>query len=348
MIKTEKKLQKNIIVVKMSAIGDVIHALPVSYALKETFPDAKVTWVVEKAAYELLTNNPYIDKVLLFEKHKFRSIGGLIKNLPSFAYELKQGQYNVSLDLQGLAKSASVAYLSGAKTRLGFCNMRELSSLVSRPVCGTNVKGHVVERYLDVVRELGCRVEKVIFPLVTTAQEEQVATAIAKQSGLDLNNPYIILATGANWPNKRWPASNYAHLVDKIYEKDFIPVLIGGPGDRMLADQIIAGTQVPPVDLTGKTSLKQLAYVIKRAKALVGGDTGPMHLSAGIGTPVVALLGPTDINRNGPYGQGHVSLSVSYDCHGCWKRKCPKNVDCLADITIDQVYQGLNKIVKWE
>lgn len=336
----------NILVVKMSAIGDVIHALPVSYALKESFPQAKVTWVVEKAAQDLLINNPYIDQVLLFEKNKFRSVGGLMRNLPSFSAILKQGKFDVVLDLQGLAKSAAIAYLSGAKIRLGFCNMREFSHLVSRPVCGPNQNGHVVERYLDVVRELGCKVRDVKFPVHITEQEETTALQIVRQAGMDINSPYVILAVGANWPNKRWPASYYAQLVDLLYERNVIPVVVGGPGDRTIAEEIISAANIPPVDLIGKTTLKQLAYIIKNAKALVGGDTGPMHLSAGLGTPVIALMGPTDINRNGPYGPGHIALQVSTSCSGCWKRQCPQQKDCLGAIAVSEVYESITTLLK--
>ncbi|GBG58013.1 lipopolysaccharide heptosyltransferase 1 [Sporomusaceae bacterium FL31] len=336
----------NILVVKMSAIGDVIHALPVSYALKESFPQAKVTWVVEKAAYDLLTNNPYIDQVLLFEKNKFRSVGGLMRNLPSFSAILKQGNFDAVLDLQGLAKSAAIAYLSGAKTKLGFCNMREFSHLVSRPVCGPNQNGHVVERYLDVARELGCKVREVKFPVHITDKEKTAAVQILKQAGMNIDKSYVILAVGANWPNKRWPTLHYAQLVNLLYENNVIPVIIGGSGDKRLADEIIAAANIPPVDLTGKTTLKQLAYIIKKAKVLVGGDTGPMHLSVGIGTPVIALMGPTDIKRNGPYGTGHIALQVSTLCSGCWKRQCPQQKDCLGAITVPEVYESITTLLR--
>lgn len=335
---------KNILVIKMSAIGDVIHALPVSYALKEAFPDAKVTWVVETAAYDLLTNNPYIDEILLFEKNKFRSIGGLIKNLPSFSSVLKQKKIDVSLDLQGLGKSGVIAFLSGAPLKLGCCRMREGSNWVSRPVCGSHQNGHIVEQYLDVVRQLGGKVGKVIFPLEITVEEQALAKRITTQAGMDMDSKYIILAIGANWPNKRWPTAYFAQLVDAIYHQGMVPVMIGGSGDQQLAQEILSMADIPPVDLTGKTTLKQLAYIIKKAEALVGGDTGPMHLAVAVGTPTVALMGPTDARRNGPYGYGNQVLTVSHECHGCWKRTCSKNQDCLAVILPEQVIAALSNL----
>lgn len=339
-------LIKNILVVKLSAIGDVIHALPVSYAIKETFPDAKVTWVVEPPAYDLLTNNPYIDHIIRFEKKKFKSIGGLLKNLPKFSAELKKVKYDVVLDLQGLGKSAAIAYLSGATLKLGCSNMRELSYLVSKPVCGLNQNGHIVERYLDVVRELGCKVEKVVFPMVITEKEADIATKIMQQSGADSEKPYVVLAVGANWPNKRWPTALYAGLVDYLYSKELIPVIIGGGViDSRLAAEINQQAEIPPVDLVGKTTLKELAYIIKNSKAVVGGDTGPMHLAAGLGKPVVALMGPTDANRNGPYGQLQNVIEITRTCKHCWKRKCKLNLDCLEDIGLGKVVEKLQSIL---
>ncbi len=337
---------KNILVVKMSAIGDVIHALPVSYAIKETYPAAKVSWIVEPPAYDLLTNNPCIDEIILFEKTQFKSVWGLMTHLPAFSRRLKQGRFDVALDLQGLAKSAAIAYLSGAPRKLGFCNMREFSHWVSRPVCGEHQEGPVVERYLDVARALGCKVSKVVFPVVVTAGEQQQTRELAGQAGLDLRQAYILLVPGANWPNKRWPAEHFARLVNLLWQNGQIPVLVGGAGDQPLACQISDKCIRPPINLVGQTSLKQLACLMEYATVLVGGDTGPMHLAAGLKTPVVALMGPTDANRNGPYGAGHQVVTVAHDCAGCWQRQCPKGWDCLAGITPEQVFQALQTIIK--
>lgn len=337
---------ENILVVKLSAIGDVIHALPVSYALKESFPEAKVTWVVEPPAYDLLTNNPYIDQIIIFEKKKFKSIGGFMKNLPSFSARLKKVKYDVVLDLQGLGKSAAIAHLSGAPLKLGCCNMRELSHLVSKPVCGANQHGHIVERYLDVVRALGCAVEQVVFPIHITEKEQDIAQKLLVQAGMDMRNPYVVLAAGANWPNKRWTTAYYAELVDWLYAQKLIPVVIGGGVvDARLVEEINAQSEIPAVNLVNKTTLKQLAYIIKNAKVTVGGDTGPVHLAAGLNRPVVELMGPTDSTRNGPYGQIENALEITASCKHCWKRQCKLNKDCLSQIGVPTVIAKLEQIM---
>lgn len=337
---------KNILIVKLSAIGDVIHALPVAYALKNNFPEAHITWVVEPPAYGLLTDNPCIDEVVLFEKKKFKSWGGLFRQMPSFSASLRKVKYDIALDLQGLGKSAAVTFLSGAKQKYGCCNMRELSHLVSKPVCGEHAEGHIVERYLDVARAVGCEVTEVKFPLKFTAVDAEMAGRIMRQAGMDPKKPYVVLAVGANWPNKRWPTAYYAILADWLYSKDVIPVVIGsGAVDCRLVGEIAAKASIPPVDLVNKTNLKQLAYVIKQAKALVGGDTGSMHLAAALCRPVAALFGPTDIQRNGPYGQLENAIEVSLGCRHCWKRSCPRQQDCLADILPERVIEKLRNFI---
>jgi heptosyltransferase-1 len=331
----------NILIVKLSAIGDVVHALPVAYALKQCFPGARITWVVEKPSYDLLTNNPYIDEIIIFDKPRLKKLSGFRDYAPSFVRLLKSRRFDLALDLQALFKSGAIAFLSGAPERYVYCNTRELSDRLSRRVCGPNQHGHVVERYLDVVRAVGCEVQQVVFPIHITAEEELTATATAKKAGLDIAEPYVLLAPGANWPNKRWPPPFFAALADKLRQDGLIPVVSGGPGDAALAAEITAVAATPPVDLTGKTSLKQLAHIIKNARVLVGGDTGPMHLAAALATPVVALHGPTDTIRNGPYGGGHKALVTAHGCAGCWRRACPKGLDCLAGITVEEVYDAV-------
>jgi heptosyltransferase-1 len=337
---------KNILIVKLSAIGDVIHALPVANALKKCYPEARITWVVEKAAYDLLTNNPDIDEIIVFDKPKFKSFSGFISHAPSFISRLREAKFDLALDLQGLFKSGMINFLSGAETRLVYENTREGSHLLSKRIVGDNSKGHVVERCLDVARFLGCKVDTPVFTIVVPPEQQILTKRIAAQAGLDIEMPYVVLALGANWSNKIWPFEHFATLSDQLYSDNIIPVMIGGPGEQIVAEQILARTRIPPIDLTGKTTLKQLAFVVQQASAFVGGDTGPMHLSAALGTPTVALMGPTDIIRNGPYGQGHIPVVVPHDCAGCWQRTCPKKWDCLKAIAVEQIYEAVQTLLK--
>ncbi|MBR6013033.1 MAG: glycosyltransferase family 9 protein [Selenomonadaceae bacterium] len=333
---------KNFLIIKLSAIGDVIHALPVSYAIKESFPDAKITWVVEPPAYDILKMNPCVDKIILFEKKDFKTFGGFIKKFFPFRKEIQSENYDAVLDLQGLFKSASIAFFAKANIKLGICDMREMSDKISKPVIGENFQGHIVERYLDTARAVGCKVEKIIFPLEVPDEQIKKAEIILKHAGVHLENPYAVLAVGANWPNKRWSEKNFAKLCDWIYEKKIVPVLIGnGDVDEQRAAEIEKLMEIPPINLIGRTNLMQLTHVIKNSKFVVGGDTGTVHLAAGLKIPTVMLMGPTDANRNGAFEQEKNSIEVDRDCKGCWKRFCPKNEDCLEKISVETVEEKI-------
>ena len=338
---------KNILVVKLSAIGDVIHALPVSYAIKETFPAAHLTWVVEPPAFDLLKMNPCVDEIIIFRKKEFKSLQGFVRNFFPFRREIQREKFDAVLDLQGLFKSAAIAFFAKSNIKLGICNMRELSDKISTPVVGENSGGHIVERYLDTARAIGCKVERVVFPLEIPAAEIKKAAAIMEQAGLRAGNSYAAFVIGANWANKRWTTENFAALSDWLYDKKIIPVLIGnGAVDSARAAEIEAKTLIPPVNLVDKTNLQQLAHVIKNASVVVGGDTGPVHLAAGLNVPTVMIMGPTDANRNGPYGQIQNALEVSHECRGCWKRACLKNLDCLENISAAAVEQKIFAILQ--
>lgn len=337
---------ENVLIVKLSAIGDVIHALPVAHAIKETYPAAHLTWVVEPPAYELLTAVPCIDEIVLFRKKDFKTIHGFKENFWPLRRQLKTRAYDVSLDLQGLFKSAAVVKTAGAKKRFGTCNMRELSDWVSKPVIGANAHGHIVERYLDVARAVGCTVNEVVFPLTVSTSTAQAADKILAEAGMKCQNPYVVLAVGANWPNKRWPAQYYVALIDWLYRAELIPVLIGGGAvDENIAAAIEQKAEIPPVNIIGKTSLLELAHILRQAKAVVGGDTGPVHLAAGLKVPTVMLMGPTDANRNGPYGQPDNAIEADRPCKYCWHRACPKGIDCLAVIHPEQVESKIKSLL---
>ena len=302
--------------------------------------------MVEPPAYDILKANPYIDNIIIFEKKKFKSFKGFLKNYGPFNKILRVDKYDASLDLQGLFKSAAIAWSAKAPIRLGTCNMREMSNKISKPVVGVHANGHIVERYLDVARELGCRVEKVVFPMEITDEDKQAAIRAMKQAGATMENPYVVLAVGANWPNKRWPTRLYARLVDWLYDRKIIPVIIGGGAlDGQLASDIESMAEIPPINLVGRTTLKQLAYVIQNSRAVVGGDTGPVHLAAGLGINTVMVMGPTDANRNGPYGQLENAIEANRPCKYCWKRACPKGLECLSVIHAEMVEEKLKPML---
>lgn len=333
----------NILIIKLSAIGDVIHALPVSRAIKQASSGSRITWIVEKAAYPLLTNNPDIDEIILFDKPKFKSISGIVRNSPTLMKELRSRRFDLALDLQGLAKSAAIAWMSGAPKKLGYCNMREGSGLISKPVHGPNRDGHVVERYLDVARAIGCKVDKPEWVINTTVEEEKAAEAVLRNVGLDIDSKYIVIAPGTNWESKCWPPEFFSQLADRISQETALPiVIIGAAKDRKLAEEIQSRSRARMCDITGQTSLRELAFILRKSRLFIGGDTGPMHLAVAMGTPVVALFGPTDPKRNGPYGSKNIVVTSHLPCAPCFKKSCA-TAECMRSISPEMVFAAVLK-----
>lgn len=330
-----------ILIIKLSAIGDVIHALPTAHALKTALPTCKITWVVERPSYPLVAANRYIDEVVVFDKPRCKSWRGLVDYAPGFLAGLRKRRFDLALDLQGLFKSAAIAAGSGAKQRLVYGHARELSGWVSNKVVGQHAAGHIVEQYLDVVRALGINPPAADFGLQLSTSVIDEARQLAGAAGLDWNRDYAVLLPGANWPNKRWPPAHFAELSDRLYADGLIPVVAGSADDSVLAQTIVAAAAKPVIDLTGQTSLLHLAWLLENARLAVGGDTGPMHLAAALNTPTVMVMGPTDPKRNGPYGEGGTIVIRDTDCRYCWHRKCPYGHECLAWITPEALYKKI-------
>jgi heptosyltransferase I len=336
-------MYKNILIIKLSAIGDVIHALPVVHALKKRYPASKISWIVERPAYDLLKGNPNIDDIIIFDKPQFKSIAGFIKHGPALASSLKQRHFDLVLDLQGLFKSAAIAWLSGAANRMGYCNMREMSQLISKPICGIHRNGHVIERYLDVARALDCNCDEVNFDINISEQDANIARNLLAENGILPDQPYIVIAPGTNWQSKCWPARSYADLASALTENYKCPiVLIGGPQDHERASIIQDRANAQMVNLIGKTTLKQLAYILQKSRLFIAGDTGPMHLAVAMGTTVIALFGPSDADRNGPFGDKPVVMRKNLTCSPCFKRKC-EDLQCMEQITAADVLDHIER-----
>lgn len=336
----------NILIIKLSAIGDVIHALPVSYVLKRKYPHAHITWVVEPTAYELVKHNPCVDEIIVFNKKEFKTLKGFRENFMPLYKKLHKRKYDISIDLQGLFKSAAVVLVANAKRKIGYVDMREGSNLISKSIRGKHYRGHIVDRYLDTVKILDCNTDHIQFPLEPTQEEQFFVENLLIQNGIDNKAKYIVFAVGTNWSNKCWLTDNFAKLADLLAKQDLKVVLIGfGKNDEQKAQEILEQSQANIINLVGKTSLMQTAALIDNAKIVIGGDTGNLHLAAALNTNVIMLMGPTDPVRNGPYRQQDHVILAGHDCDGCWKRVCRKHIDCLASITPEQVLNKINQIL---
>ena len=335
---------KNILLIKMSSLGDILHSLPFAAALRQRFPKAKITWLVHPQFAGFLPDPPVIDEVIYFDKVKFNKMGlaDKLRYFKEMRALLHSEHFDLVIDLQGLFKSAVLAAISGCDNRLGYCEMREGSKFISRPIVGAHKGDHVIERYLDVARYLGAKVDEIHFPLPDLTKESESVAEKLKAQGL--NGEYVVMVPGARWETKVWPAENYAKLAEKIIAEGTSVVLAGGPDDAPKGEAIVKGCNSPQLtNLIGQTSLRELAALIKGSVFYISGDTGPLHFAAALKKPLIAMYGPTKADRTGPYGSNNSTVIISpAKCAGCLKKHC-SDWHCMYDITPEMVFDIYSK-----
>ncbi len=335
---------KNILLIKMSSLGDILHSLPFAAALRGRFPHAKITWLVHPQFAGFLPDPPVIDEVIYFDKVKFNKMGlcAKLQYFKEMRALLHSKRFDLVIDLQGLFKSAVLAAISGCDNRIGYCEMREGSKFVSRPICGSHSREHVIERYLDVARYLGANVDEIEFPLPDLTKESKAVAEKLKNKGLE--GDYVVMVPGARWETKVWPPENYAALADKIIAGGASVVLAGGPDDAPKGEAIQNSCKSGRlINLIGQTSLRELAALIKGCSFYISGDTGPLHFAAALKKPLIAMYGPTKADRTGPYGSKNSTVIISpAKCAGCLKKHC-SDWHCMYDITPQMVYDIYTK-----
>lgn len=325
-----------ILIIKMSSLGDVLHALPTLYALRENNPKAKIVWAVHENFSAVLPGKPYIDEVVHIDKKKLKSISYLW----ALRKKLHAYHFDMCLDLQGLAKSAIVAWLSGAKERYGYWEMREGSFLVSKGLVGPHKKDHVIERYLDTVRVLGGTVSSVQFPLPSLVDEEKRMEERFRREGLA--GPYIAIVPGARWNVKEWPLSYWIALCTRLVEENIPVVLLGSKDDMEKGKAISQGVASTLIhDCTGKTTLKELMAAISLSALYISADTGPLHIANALKKELIALFGPTSPDRTGPYGgtdSSYIHLMISKTSKATPDHPLVDDPECMAQISVDSVF----------
>lgn len=339
----------NILIVKLSAIGDVIHTLPSLAALRKLYPDAHITWVVEEAAADIIKNHPCLDRVLVSRRkswlENFRNgkIRRSLREIRTFFQELRQQPYDLVIDFHGLFKSALIALLSGGKRKLGYDSLQELSGLFYNEKIPEDMNKHAVDRYLDFPRYLGASLDRPEFSLPANNAAETMIQSVLEKHHLE-NKKFIAVNPVAYWETKLWDYGKFALLADAIKTKLNVDVIFTGSEKRSI-EKIIALMKSEAVNLGGKTSLPELAYLYKKAQLVITTDSGPMHLAAAVRTPVIALFGPTDPQRTGPYGKDHTIIRTELPCSPCFLKHC-RTKKCMLEISPEQVFSVVEERLK--
>lgn len=313
-----RKLNR-LLIVKLSAIGDVVHALPVSAALGRSFPNLELSWVVEKSAAPIVHGNPFIKDVIELPQD-FKSNRLSLVSWRRFA-EIRSGlrarEFDIALDLQGLSKSAIITWASGAKYRYGQDWLREFAPLFETRIPRRPESVHIVDQLLDVARFLGANPEYVEFPLDIPESAHARASEMLRASGVHPDQPFLMVNPSQGGGGyKGWAPEKVAALIDQIDADPGLPtIMVGSNADLGIAGEIAALTRRAPASLIGMTNLKDLAALLKRATVHVCGDTGSAHIAAAVGTRVITIFGRTDPDRLAPYGQRDWVVHRRDQCH---------------------------------
>lgn len=339
----------NILIVKLSAIGDVIHTLPSLAALRELYPDAHITWVVEEAASGLVVGHPLLDEVIIVRRKSWIKLvkAGKYKaawnDASAFLSELRRRPYDLVIDFHGLFKSAVIVFLSGGKRKLGYDSWQELSCLFYNEKIHEDMNKHAADRYLDFPRHLGANIRKAEFILPLTQETKAQAQKLLDKYCLR-ERQFIAVNPVAYWETKLWDNEKFAKLGDLIKKELKLDVVFTG-SKKEDAEAITSRMTAKGINIGGETSLPELAEIYKSAACVITTDSGPMHLAAAAGTPVVALFGPTNPARTGPYGSGNTVIRADLPCSPCLLKKCPTK-QCMEDITPEQVFEEAKKIAR--
>jgi heptosyltransferase I len=328
---------KKILIIKPSALGDIILALPALSAIKHSFPQASVSWLVRPEFAPLITGHPYIDDIILFDRKRLSKWwydADSFKAFSSLVKQLKAGQFDLVFDFQGLFRTGYFSWVTGCKRRFGMAGAREMAHLFYTDKISQDASSiHLVDYYLKMVEAAGAKQGEVEFELPEDKGAAESVSKLLKSQGMDRN--YAVIVPGAAQPNKRWPIERFAELAEKINSRFGLQIIAtGSQGERGYIDAI--GKRV--INLAGKTSVRELVPLMKGASLVVSNDTGPGHIAAAVDVPIVMIFGPTNPARVCPYKRPDCVVAVEPNERGMNADSYDPRHD-IRHITVEQVFE---------
>lgn len=330
---------ERILIVLLGAIGDVARGLPLAARVRAGYPHAHLAWAVEPRSAPLLENHPALDERLVFDRK------GGARSFLAFLRRVRSGGFDLVLDLQRHAKSGLVSFASRAPVRLGFHrrNAKELNWLAStHTIAPVEPRGWKLDQYQRFADFLELPALTPRFDIRLRPEEEaRVAALLAT-----VPRPLAALFLGSTWESRLWFAASYAALADALEARGLATVLVGGADVTALATATAEQCAHRPLDLTNRTTLRETYGVLAHARVAIGPDSGPMHLAAAAGTPVVSLWGATAPARSAPFGSADLVLVGRVPCAPCYLRRCPIGRQCMRDITPARVVAQVERVLK--
>lgn len=322
----------NILIVKLSALGDVVHTLPALNALRREYPKAHISWLVEAMARELIEGHPALDRVVVWRRRDFEA--ALKEGRWATAWrifsetrrQVRQFPYDLVIDFQGLMKSGLWVAQARSRRKVGFGRGMERSEgshlFLTERVPAVSMDIHALERSLLLLQAIGIQRGPIEYRFPIDQAARDAATDFLQANDVAPSDRLVVIHPMTRWPTKLWFEDRFAQVANELNAAELKVIFSGGPKDAPALDRIAEHLMSPMIRTNGRGGLKILAAIYERANVLVSTDTGPMHIAAAVGTPVVAIFGPTSPQRTGPYGDEHVVLQAGVSCSPCFSKKC--------------------------
>lgn len=332
---------RNVLIIKLRYIGDVLLATPTIRAIKAARPDVRVTMMVNRGTEDVLSGNPDLDEVMVLDKGSLGAQSRLIAGL-------RHRQFDTVIDLTDGDRSAFLSWISGAPVRIGFNDeQRWRGHYYTKIVPSASGARHRIDRDLEALKPLGIQAGSKDPQLRLTSEEEKSADELLDRLGVQRSQSMVILQPGARYWFKAWPPDRYAELADRLTSQYDCQVLIGGSDqDVDLAQQIRQTAKSKPIIVAGRTTIKQFSAIAKRSALFVGSDSGAMHIASAVGTPVVALFGPSNPSEWGPRGGLVEVLYKELDCRSCFHPTCTRGEEnCMKLIAVYEVFAAAQRLL---
>jgi len=326
---------RRVLIIKPSSLGDVVTAVPVLRGLRRTFPAAWISWLITPACAPLVRHDPDLDEIISFDRPRlgccWRSPGAAA-GLLRLVRRLRRERFDWVIDLQGLLRSGLFAAVTRAPLRAGFADAREGAGVFYTHAI-TPTQLHTVDRNIELARHLGIDARGEEMTLRVGERGRAFARSILGEHGLEAGTFWACLPP-ARWPTKRYPVRHWRRVVSELSRRTPV-VLLGAPGEQTLCGRVAEGQGEGVIDLSGRTGVEEMVAVLSLSRGVICSDSAAKFIASAVGVDVLCLIGPTRVERTGPYGGGR-TLVAPVRCQGCLKRRCP-HVTCMQLIRPEDV-----------